>query len=50
MKVSLNKKLDKEVYVDFREGSAGGVDFGKIILRDHPDINKENSVKYIDEF
>jgi hypothetical protein len=50
MKIKLNKQLDKEVYVDFREGSTGGVDFGKIILRDHPEIDKDNYVKYIDNF
>lgn len=50
MKILLNKKLDKEVYLDFREGSAGGVDFGKKISRDHPDINKDNYSKYIDDF
>ena len=50
MKIALNKKLDKEVYLDFREGSAGGVDFGKKISRDHPDINKDNYSKYIDDF
>ena len=50
MKIALNKKLDKEVYLDFREGFAGGVDFGKKITRDHPNINKDNYSKYIDNF
>ena len=50
MKIELNKQLDKEVYVDFRELFIGGVDFGKKILRDHPDIDKTNYVKYIDNF
>lgn len=50
MKISLNKKLDKEVYLDFREGVTGGVDFGKKISRDHPDININNYNKYIDGF
>jgi hypothetical protein len=29
MQIKLNKQLDKQVYLDFREGFAGGVDFGK---------------------
>ena len=50
MKIELNKQLDKDVYVDFLELFMGGVDFGKKILRDHPDIDKDNYVKYIDTF
>ena len=42
--------MDKEVYLDFREGSTGGVDFGKKISRDHPNIHKDNYNKYIDNF
>lgn len=50
MKIELNKQLDKEVYVAFREGSVGGVDFGKKISDRHPEINKGNYSKYIDDF
>lgn len=50
MKIELNKQLDKEVYMAFRESVFGGVDFGKKISDDHPDINKENCGIYIDNF
>jgi hypothetical protein len=50
MQIKLNKQLDKQVYLDFREGFAGGVDFGKKILRDHPGINFQNYEQYIDDF
>lgn len=50
MKIELNKQLDKEVYLAFREGSVGGVDFGKKITKTHPEINSDNYDKYIDDF
>lgn len=50
MKISLNIKLDKEVYENFREGSVGGVDFGKKIRDAHPNISLENHNEYIDRF
>lgn len=50
MKRELNKQLDKEVYTAFYEAVVGGVDFGKKIRDDHPDITKENYSGYIDDF
>lgn len=50
MKIELNKQLDKEVYLDFRDAIIGGANFGKKILDDHPTINKENYIEYIDNF
>ena len=50
MKIELNKKLDKEVYLDFCNTTIGGVDFGKKILNNHPEINKQNYNEYIDNF
>lgn len=50
MKIELNKKLDKEVYLAFYDAVVGGVDFGKKIRDDHPDITKENHIEYIDNF
>ena len=50
MKISLNIKLDKEVYVNFREGSVGGVDFGKKIRNAYPDLNLDNHDEYIEHF
>jgi len=50
MEVFLNKKLDKEVYLDFREAVVGGVNFGETIKKDHPLITKENHSEYIDDF
>lgn len=50
MKIELNKKLDKEVYLAFNDAKVGGTDFGKIIKRDHPNIDKDNYQDYIDSF
>lgn len=50
MKVLLNKKLDKEIYLAFYDAIIGGADFGKKIRDDHPDITKENHIEYIDNF
>lgn len=50
MNIALNKSLDKEIYVNFREGSVGGVDFGKKISAAHPGITLENHDAYIDAF
>ncbi len=50
MKIELNKKLDKEVYLAFYDAVVGGVDFGKKIRDDHPNITKENYIEYIDDF
>ena len=50
MKIELNKQLDKEVYLDFCDTVVAGVDFGANIRRNHPNITKENYVKYIDDF
>lgn len=50
MKISLNKELDKEVYMAFHDAVVGGADFGKKIHTDHPEITVDNHVKYIDDF
>lgn len=50
MKIELNKKLDKEVYLAFCDAVVGGADFGKKICDDHHGITKENHNKYIDDF
>ena len=50
MKIKFNKKLDKEVYMDFYNLVFNGADFGKKIRDDHPNINKENYIQYIDDF
>ena len=50
MRIELNKKLDKEVYLSFFEAVVGGADFGKKIRDDHPHITKENYIEYIDNF
>jgi len=50
MKTGLNKQLDKEVYLAFSNAIVGGVDFGKKILDDHPNITEKNYSKYIDDF
>lgn len=50
MKLELNKQLDNEVYLDFYDAIVGGVDFGKKIRDDHPNITKENYIEYIDNF
>ena len=50
MKIELNKKLDKEVYLAFFDAVVGGADFGKKIRDDHPNITKENHIEYIDNF
>lgn len=50
MKIKLNKKLDKEVYLAFYDAVVGGADFGKKIRDDHPNITKENHIEYIDNF
>ena len=48
LKKELNKKLDKEIYLAFRESVFGGVDFGKKIRDEHSIITKENYNEYID--
>ena len=50
MKIKLNKKLDKEVYLAFYDAVVGGADFGKKIRDDHPNLTKENYIGYIDNF
>lgn len=50
MKIELNKQLDKEVYIAFRDAVVDGADFGKKIRDEHPDITKENYSGYIDDF
>ncbi len=50
MKVLLNKKLDKEIYLGFREAIVGGVNFGEKIKKGHPLITKGNHIEYIDNF
>jgi hypothetical protein len=50
IKISLNKELDYEIYVDFHNLSVAGADFGQEIRNNHPNINIENYKKYIDEF
>ena len=49
-KISLNKELDYEVYRDFKDFSAAGVDFGGKIRKEHPGINSENCQEYIDDY
>ena len=46
----INKELDYKVYLDFKNFSAGGVDFGEVIKHDYPSINFENYIEYIDKF
>ncbi|MFH1170730.1 MAG: hypothetical protein V1704_04195 [Candidatus Vogelbacteria bacterium] len=50
MKIELNKQLDKEVYMAFCDTVVSEADFGKKISDDHPNITKENYVRYIDNF
>ena len=50
MKIELNKKLDKEVYMDFCDAFVGGADFGKKIQDEYPKITKDNHAEYIDDF
>jgi len=50
MKIKLNKQLDSEVYLAFCDTIVGGADFGKKIRDDHPNITKENYIKYVDNF
>lgn len=50
MHISLNKQLDKEVFLAFRDAVVGGADFGKKITRDHPNISLQNYSQYIDDF
>lgn len=48
--INLNKKLDYEVYTDFWDFSIAGVDFGNKIKQNHPNINLNNYIQYIDNF
>ncbi|MBU4512597.1 hypothetical protein KKD19_05165, partial [Patescibacteria group bacterium] len=48
--ITLNKKLDYEVYLDFHNFSVAGANFGKKIKHDHPGINLKNYISYIDSF
>jgi len=50
MKIELNKQLDKEIYLDFKDLVMAGADFGGKIRKDHPGINQDNYRKYIDDF
>jgi len=50
MKIELNTKLDKEVYLAFFNAVVSGADFGKKIRGDHPNITQENHIEYIDNF
>lgn len=50
MNIELNKQLDKEVYLAFHDAVVGGVDFGKKIKENQPDIFLNNYNKYIDDF
>jgi len=50
IKIILNKQLEEEVYLDFFDYKIGGIDFGGLILKDHPDLNKNNYKEYIDTF
>ncbi len=50
IEIELNKNLDYEVYLDFCDFNVAGVNFGEKITKDHPEINKENYIKYIDDF
>lgn len=50
IKITLDKELDKETFLNFFELKAGGVDFGKKIIDDHGSINKENYQVYIDDY
>ncbi len=50
MKIKLNKKLDKEIYLAFYDAVVGGADFGKKIRDDHPNLTEENYIEHIDNF
>lgn len=50
MLIKLNKQLDKEVYLAFKDFEVAGVDFGEEIKKDHPEINGGSYQKYIDNF
>lgn len=49
-KIILNKELDFQTYKDFNTHVKAGADFGAKIRADHPNITKENYIKYIDDF
>ena len=48
--IKLNKELDYEVYIDFKDFKVAGVDFGEKIKTDHPGINEDNYQQYIDNY
>ncbi len=50
IKISINKKLDYDVYDDFKDFSVEGADFGTKIKRDYPNITANNFKDYIDLF
>ncbi len=50
IKITLNKELDKETFLNFFELKAGGVDFGKKIKDTHYSIDSENYEEYIDNY
>ena len=50
MKIELNKQLDKEMYISFRDAVVGGADFGEKIRKDHPQITEKNYGEYIDDY
>jgi len=50
IKITLDKNLDKETFLKFFELKAGGVDFGKKIIKDHPSISHNNYQEYIDNY
>jgi len=49
-KIDINKKLDYEVYIDFRNFSVADTNFSELIKKEHPKINLKNYKKYIDDF
>lgn len=48
--IQLNKKLDKEIYLDFCDLKFAGANFGERIKKDHPNLNKNNYSEYIDSY
>lgn len=50
IKIILDKKLDKETFLNFVDLKAGGVDFGAKITKNHSNINKNNYQEYIDNY
>ncbi|HBB56546.1 TPA: hypothetical protein DEW47_00635 [Patescibacteria group bacterium] len=50
IKITLDKNLDKETFLNFFELKAGGVDFGEKIIKSHPTVSKDNYQEYINDY